>query len=406
MSRSRDTTALAVASLGAGGLAYLVFALTTRALGAEQAAPVSVLWTFWGLAGAAVTFPIQHWVTREVAAASGFAGVRARVPVLVGFVALAVLVAGTGALLLREDLFGRHGTSFAGLVVVVTLGSAVMGLLRGGLAARGRFRSLAATLLAENGLRCAGVASLMLLEVSDPAAYGAAIAAGHLVALCWPTALTLPRTGHDDAPTGTGVLLGAAGGQLLAQLVLTGAPVVLALLGGAPAEVTALFVAMAVYRAPYLVALGVVPQLTGRLTALVVEGRAATLRRFRVLLALVSALAAAASVPVGLWVGPPLVRVVFGEDVVLDRSVSTLVAAGSVLAVANLVASVLAIAHARSRATTAAWLAGVVLATPVLLSGLARDERIAAWFLVVEAVALGVLLLSVRTAAGRADGEP
>ena len=119
-----------------------------------------------------------------------------------------------------------------------------------------------------------------------------------------------------------------------------------------------------------------------------------------------SALAAAASVPVGLWVGPPLVRVVFGEDVVLDRSVSTLVAAGSVLAVANLVASVLAIAHARSRATTAAWLAGVVLATPVLLSGLARDERIAAWFLVVEAVALGVLLLSVRTAAGRADSEP
>ena len=45
----------------------------------------------------------------------------------------------------------------------------------------------------------------------------------------------------------------------------------------------------------------VVPQLTGRLTALVVEGRAATLRRFRVLLALVSALAAAACAASWAW---------------------------------------------------------------------------------------------------------
>lgn len=406
MSRSRDTTALAGASLGAGVLAYVLFALTTRVLGAEQAAPVSVLWTFWGLAGAAVTFPIQHWMTREVAAASGFAGLRAQVPVLAGFICAAALVAGAGALLLREQLFGADGASFAGLVVLVTLGSALMGLLRGGLAARGRFRALAATLIAENGLRCVAVGALMALDVRDPVAYGAAIAAGHLAALCWPAALTLPRTGRGDLPTATGVLLGAAGGQLIAQLVLTGAPVVLAVLGGAPADVTALFVAMALFRAPYLVALGVVPQLTGRLTTLVLAGRTSALLRFRALLALASVVAAAAAVPVGLWVGPPLVRVIFGDDVVLDPTVSALVAAGSVLAVANLVASVLAIAHARSRATTVAWLAGLALATPVLVAGLARDERIAAWFLVVEAVALVVLLLSVRTAAEPADGEP
>ena len=34
-----------------GVLAYVVFALTTRALGSDAAAPVSVLWSYWTLAG-------------------------------------------------------------------------------------------------------------------------------------------------------------------------------------------------------------------------------------------------------------------------------------------------------------------------------------------------------------------
>ena len=58
----RDARALAIGSAVSGLLAYLVFALTTRGLGAEQAGPVSVLWSYWAFAGAAFTFPIQHWV--------------------------------------------------------------------------------------------------------------------------------------------------------------------------------------------------------------------------------------------------------------------------------------------------------------------------------------------------------
>lgn len=405
MSARRDTTTLAVASLASGGLAYLVFAMTTRALGAEHAAPVSVLWTYWGLAGAAITFPIQHWVTRDVAAHDGFNGVRAMLPVLAGVVGAAAVATAGGSWLLRDTLFGRDGVTFPLLVAAVTLGSALMGVLRGGLGARRQFRSLGATLLAENGLRCAGVLVLMVLGVTDPGAYGIAIAAGHLAALGWPSALRLPRTGTTGAGA-LGLLLGTAGGQLLAQLALTGGPVVLALIGGAPVEVTALFVGLAVYRAPYLVALGVVPRLTGRLTTLVVGGRTTALHRFQVLLAGGTVLAAAAAVPFGLWVGPPLLRLVFGDDVVLDRGVSAMLASGSVLAVANLVATVLCVAGARSRTSTAAWLTGVALATPVLLTDLAADARIAAGFLVVEAVAFVVLLLSVRTTTGSPESGP
>jgi hypothetical protein len=77
-----------------------------------------------------------------------------------------------------------------------------------------------------------------------------------------------------------------------------------------------------------------------------------------------------------------------------------------VLAVANLVAAVLCIAGARSHASTVAWLSGVVLATPLLLTDLAADARIAAGFLVVEAVAFVVLLLSVRTVQGSTRTGP
>ena len=55
----------------------------------------------------------------------------------------------------------------------------------------------------------------------------------------------------------------------------------LAVAGGAPAEVTALFAGLALFRAPYTLAVGLVAALTGRLTTLVVQGRRAALRRFR-----------------------------------------------------------------------------------------------------------------------------
>jgi len=64
--RARDTTALGAGSLVTGLLAYVFFALSTRSLGASAAAPVSVLWTYWSFAAAALTFPLQHWIARSV----------------------------------------------------------------------------------------------------------------------------------------------------------------------------------------------------------------------------------------------------------------------------------------------------------------------------------------------------
>ncbi len=263
MSRRRSTSSLAFGSVVSGLLAYAVFALVTHGLGAAAAAPVAVLWTYWAFAGAAFTFPIQHWITRSLAAGHEAEPRRAagRVALVVGGCAV---VLGLLAWLGREQLFRRDDAAFPAMVALVTLGSAVVGAVRGALGGRERFGAVAVSLVAENGVRCVLVAALLLAGVEDPVAHGLCVVAGSVVVVAaWPSALRFPVPGAaPSAPAGTAPLVflsGAASSQLVGQAVLTGGPVVLALLGGSPAQVTSLFAALALFRAPYLVALGAVP---------------------------------------------------------------------------------------------------------------------------------------------------
>ena len=59
------------------------------------------------------------------------------------------------------------------------------------------------------------------------------------------------RAARAGAPGPLAFVAGAAGGSCSARCVLTGGPVLLAPAGGAPAEVTALFAGLALFRAPY-----------------------------------------------------------------------------------------------------------------------------------------------------------
>ncbi len=254
-------------------LAYVFFALVTRALGAEAAAPVAVLWTYWSFAAAALTFPLQHWAVRAVVAAGGEMPVRRALPSIAGLTLLVALLAGTATWLIRDDLFHRDGWGFPLLVVVVTMGSAFVGIVRGILTVRDRLTSVGLLLAAENAVRCLLATVLIASDVTESRYYGLALAAGALVGFAWPSVLRLGTTGPADQGW-LRFVAGASGGQVISQAVLTGGPVALALLGGTPAQVTGLFVALALFRAPYVVALGVVSPATGTLTRLVVAERA------------------------------------------------------------------------------------------------------------------------------------
>ncbi|HEV7875357.1 MAG TPA: hypothetical protein VGP00_01680 [Nocardioides sp.] len=393
--RLRHTSALAAGAALSGVLAYVFFALVTHALGSVRAAPVSVLWAYWSFAGAALTFPLQHWISRSVAAHHGERSVREALRgVLLVCLAVAVL-AGGAAWLARDLLFHSGRVWFPVLVAAVTLGSAVMGIVRGVQTARGQFAAVGAGLVAENAVRCLAAAVLLVAGVRDPVAYGLCLLAGYLAVLAWPSSFRLGRTGSPRGEESPLTFLGgAAGGQLIGQAVLTGGPVVLALAGGSAADITALFAGLALFRAPYQLALGLVSQLTGRFTWLVLARRDDVLRRIRLWLVGLTLAAAAGAALVGAVAGPPLLRLVFGADVTLPSRLTLVLAVASTFAMANLVVTLVVLAHGRTPALIRAWALALVPGVLwFLAAGLPALDRTCWAFLVVEAAAFGLLLV-------------
>ena len=393
--RLRDTSALGVGAAVSGVLAYVFFALVTRALGSVSAAPVSVLWAYWSFASAALTFPLQHWISRSVPAHEGERSVRDALRA-VSLMSLGVAaVAGGASWLARDLLFHSDEPWFPLLVAGVTLGSAVMGVVRGVLTARRRFTAVGAGLVADNAVRCLAAVALMVAGVTDPVAYGVCLLAGYATVVAWPSTFRLGRTGASGADESPLTFLGgASGGQLIGQAVLTGGPVVLALAGGSATDITALFAGLALFRAPYTLALGLVSQLTGRFTWLVVQRRADVLRRIRLWIVGLTLAGAAGAALVGAVAGPSLLRLVFGDDVTLPAGLTVVLAIGSTFAMSNLVVTLLVLAHDRTPALIRAWALAVV---PGLLWFVLTDlpvlDRTCWAFLVVEAAAFGLLVL-------------
>lgn len=395
----RDAGVLAAGSLVAGVLAYVFFALVTRALGAGPAAPVAVLWAWWGFAGAALTFPVQHWIARTTATTAGEAAVRRGAAQVAAAVVGVSLLAGALAWVARAQLFGPDGGLFPLLVLGVGLGSGLLGLLRGLLSGQRRFAAVALGLVAENGLRCAVAAALALAGDDTPLFYGLALLAGYAVVALWPGALVPGRVGSGATTAPLRFLSGASSGQLLAQATLTGGPVLLAAIAGAPAQVTALFAGLALFRAPYTLALGLVSALTGRLTGLVEAGRLATLLRIRRALVAMTLVVGVTGAAAGAWLGPPAMELVFGEGVRLVRLDAALVALGSVFALANLVLALGLMARDRAGAVVGSWLVAAPFgaAAHLMLDG--EPLRSTCWtFLVIEAVAwVGLVAMETRS---------
>ncbi|MET0831272.1 MAG: hypothetical protein ABWY62_02745, partial [Acidimicrobiia bacterium] len=197
-----------------------------------------------------------------------------------------------------------------------------------------------------------------------------------------------------------GFLGGLAGGVLLSQLALNAGPAVLAAIGGAPAQVTALFATMALFRAPYLIALGLASRGTGPLTRLVASGREGRLSRLRTGVAVLALAGALVAGLLGWWIGPALVDLVFGTGVAPQPSVVAIVAMGSAVALAGLVAVLLLVARGATLAITVSWVAAFLAAATVLL--LVSDDaltRVALAFVTAEVVSLALMLARDRRAA-------
>ncbi len=176
---------------------------------------------------------------------------------------------------MRVPLFGDRGVAFPLLAAIVPFGTVFMGLNRGVLAGRLRFRSTASAIAGENLIR-AGAA----LVVTTATGLGLALIAGFAVGFFWPSSLRLGTSGRPLAePSPLAFLGGVAGGSLIGQIVLTSGPLVLALVGGTPTQITGLFSALALFRAPYMIAIGVTPRMTAWLTRIVLDSGQPAIKR-------------------------------------------------------------------------------------------------------------------------------
>lgn len=397
-----ESTALIAGTAVSGVLAYVFFALATRTLGADGAAPVAQLWTYWSAAGAVLTFPVQHWIIRTTHAAGGLTAVRRALPRVTAVVLGSSAVVALASWSARAQLFTRDDVVFPLMAAAVTVGAYLIGIVRGRLAGAERFVATGAAIASENILRVA-LALAVVAYGGGAVGFGLALGLGGLASLAWPSAYRFPqgRAGHD--PGSPLVFLGGiAAGSLIAQLVLTGGPIVLAAVGGDAHEITALFTTLAVFRAPYLLTLGLVTQATGAFTELVVGGRHGRLRRIRRLLIAGTVVGAVGAGVFGRWAGPAIIDLVFGAGVAPPSMIVAGAAAATTVGLANLVFTVLLVARGSTGVLTMNWLAAVGVAA-VLVAALPLPplEAVTWAFLVAEVTAFVLMWWSDRRASGR-----
>ena len=404
---SRDSGVLALGSAISGLLAYAFFALATRSLGAERAAPVSVLWSYWAVAAAVLTFAVQHWTIRTLASDGHESTVARSIPRISAAAAGLSALAGMVAFAFRHVLFHQNGVAFPAMIAAVTAGSFFVGLVRGALAGRGRYVATAASLIGENAIRVVGAAGVAFAG-GGAKAFGEALVIGPLIGLVWARSLRFDSSSpaSSDLRNPLALVSGIAGGSLIAQVVLTGAPVVLAAIGGAQAEVTSLFVALAVWRAPYLLALGMSPRLTPALTLLVVDGQHRRIARVRRMTVLGVAVGAAAAALVGVTLMQPVLHLAFGPDINVDAAALAALGVGTAIALGNLVLLLMLLALGRSRAATTSWAAALAVSAGwMVLSTMAPEPRVVVAFLLAQLTAFALLLAACRPHAGQA-AEP
>ncbi|HEY5888668.1 MAG TPA: hypothetical protein VIT24_13110 [Acidimicrobiales bacterium] len=393
-SNTRDVgaVALAAASVISGVFAYLFIAIGTRQFGTGDFSGVAQLWTIWFFGSSVLTFPIQHWVIQRLRTDGHGGAVRVVLPRLMLFalgVGLAVVAV---TFLVRDDMYGRDDVAYPLIAGAITVGAAAMGLLRGGLAGRSRFLATATALAGENVIRF--VCGLAVVAAGATVGwYGAAIVSGSLVILAWPSALRF------DGPAVPGVspvafLGNVGGGTVIAQSILTAGPVVLSLAGGTRDEVTSLFTALALFRAPYIVALGLAIRMTATLTDLVAAGRSDDLVRIqRRMVAGGVALMALGGLGAAL-VGPGVLRLVFGDEVDLTRAACAGLAVGSLAALATLGLTLVQMSDGAGRRVLRTWATALAVGVVVMVAlPLEPLPRVVAAFLASELTAFALMAL-------------
>jgi len=376
------------------GIALVIQGLTTygflviahRALGDVAYSPFSALWALTFVAAPGLFLPLEQEVGRAASArrvAGLGAGPVVRRALLLGVgLALAVMVlAGAGEAPLISNLFKGDGFLLLSFVVAIACYT-VYYLTRGTLAGAGHFGGYATILLAEGVVRIATAVVLWRAGVTSSGAYGLTISLPCLVGL----AVALSRQ-HGVATPGPPArwseLSSALGwlltGSLLAQALMNVAPLAVQAFFSAsdPAAAGRVLNGLIVARIPLFffqaIQASLMPKLSADATAGRFEEFGSLLRRILLLAGAVVAISVVGMV----WLGPPVLHLLFPTAHPLGRGDLALLALGSEGMMVAFSLAYACIALRGYRGATTGWVSGtvaLVVAVAVLPGTLLRVE--------------------------------
>jgi len=384
------TTTMVVGSLAGAVAAYLFQVVGGRLLGPEGFAPVGTLWTVFFIVATVVLVPVEQYVTREASLGRRVLGPAARRPLLV-MTAVATTVSVVFAAVTVDDLFeGR--LLYALQLALLTVGYAGMVAGKGILAGHRRFAGVGWILVGEGVVRLLAAGFFVLILSPSGGALAWAM-------VCAPLAASATRFWRVDAaaeepgrPGEARAFLGAyVAGSAASQVLLAGAPLAVAAVGGSAVLVSVAFVTWTLFRGP----LTLIYSLQGRLLAYLVRGAdhpGNGNRRVSVVVAGGGGALVAVGGLVGWWIGPEVVALLYGADFAPGPVTAGLVAGGVVAASAAQVAGQVLVAAGATGRLARAWLLGLGVAAAAVAAPVgAADVRVAAGFAAGEVAALLVV---------------
>lgn len=390
--RAPGTTTMVLGGLAGAVLAYIYQAVGTRALGDVGFAPIAAIWTAFFIIASILFVPLEQYVTRETSRGRAISE-DVKVVAAVGVLSVLAGVAYVWAVLDTDLFAGEAG--YVAVIALLAVGYTILFTAKGVLAGNRRFADVGWVLGIEGVLRLA--AGLLLLAVATEAS---AFVWGMVVAPLAPFFLRFwryDRAEPDVEPVGAGRFLGAyIAGSSASQLLLAGAPLGVAVLGGSPALFSVMFITFTLFRAPLTLIYSLQSRILPYLVAMAGEGDHRGLRRIALRIIVPGLVLVVLGGLVGWLVGPEVVALLFSDAFIPERTVAMLAAAGVVAGATAQVGGQVLVARARTGALAAAWIVGLIVAVTVMLMAAGSpDLRVATGFAAGEVVAMAAVAFLV-----------
>lgn len=379
--------------LGALG-AYFFQVYGGRVLGTEAFAPIAALWTAFFILATVLLVPVEQYVTREVA--SGRKAIPFDLKPALAMAGLGSVVGAVFVLLTLDQLFDGD-PQYVAQIVLLMVGYAFLFVGKGVLAGRRRFADVGWVMIVETAARLvAGIVALQF--VARAVSLGWAMVLGGFAVLAlrwWRHDNGEDRVRHLPARK---FLAGYAGGTASSQILLGGAPLAVAALGGSDALISVIFVTFTLYRAPLTLIFGLQGRVLPYLVSLARDSSFEKLSRIARYVVLGGAGLALLGALTGWLLGPEVVSILFGEEFAPSETVAMLAAAGVVAAASAQVASQVLVAEGKTSRLSTAWVGGMMAGLIVLVSfGGDVGVRVARAFVVGEFAALTLMgILAIR----------